>query len=283
MAVRGADVAVFLSLACCTTNVGRSVSGAQAGSATSETRSISRAIVAEVARSQGSPGEEARRAVASDMCLSEAALARGLAARDDVAWAATTALARVELEAIWQDAHAEGEVQPSELEKLRVIHVVVRRVGGQSADRMRDIAAAARESLVRARTDAEFAAMAGRFVAAYPGIRVERLAPFDATGASDDGGGTLDADFVAAAYELPQAGDTSEVTETRFGWHVIRLVERIRSQSSGSPAPGYRDAVVELRARQRMHSVVRRKRMELGVDVSAGAEVEMARAVVGVL
>ena len=281
--VRVVDVAVFLSLVGCAAKTGQSVSWEPAGPATSEPRSISRTVVAEVAHSQGTPGEEARRTVASDVCLSEAALARGLPAKGEVAWAATTALARAELGAIWQDAKAGGEVQPSELDELRVIHVVVRKVGGQSADRMREIAAAARQSLVGARTAEDFAATAGRFVEAYPGIRVERLGPFDATGASHDEGGVLDAEFVAAAYELLKAGDTSEVTETPFGWHIIRLVERIRSQSSASQAPEYRDAVVELRARQRMHSVVRRLRKELRVDVSASAEVEMARAVVGIL
>jgi hypothetical protein len=283
MAVRAVDVAVFLSLACCATKTGQSASGAQAGPAISEVRSISRIVVAEVAHSQGTPGEEARRAVARDVCLSEAALARGLASKGEVSWAATTALARAELGAIWHDANADGEVRASELEKLRVIHFVVRKMGGQSADRLRDIAAAARHSLVSARTAEEFASTAGRFVTAYPGTRVETLAPFDATGASDDGGGVLDADFVAAAYELRQAGDTSEVTETPFGWHTIRLVERIRPQSSASPAPEYRDAVFELRARQRIHSVVGRLRKELRLDVSAGAEAEMARAVVGIL
>jgi hypothetical protein len=240
-------------------------------------------VVAEIARSQGTSIDGARHSVVADARLAEAEKERGLAANGEDPWAMTTALARADLESIWRSAGEEGEVRLFEREKLRVIHAVVRRVGGQPGSRMRDIAAAIRANVLAGRTAEDFETNAGPLVRQYPGILVERLPPFDATGATDEGAGGFDADFVAAAYELGQAGDTSEVAETRFGWHIIRLLERIRPDLSEPPPPALRDAVVEMRARQGVRAALKRQRAQVRVQLSTGAEARMAEAVVGLL
>jgi parvulin-like peptidyl-prolyl isomerase len=109
------------------------------------------------------------------------------------------------------------------------------------------------------------------------------LPPFDATGASDEGAEEFDADFVAEAYGLRQPGETSEVAETRFGWHVIRLLERVQPDLSKPPPPALRDAVVEMRARQRLRAALKRQRSQIRVDLSTGAEARMAEVVAGIL
>ena len=240
-------------------------------------------VASDIARARGTSIDEARRAMVSDARVSMVATARGLAASGAPIWAAATALARAELKSVWWGAESDGEIRATERDKLRVIHAVVRRSAGASEARLREIAEALRSAVAAARSTADFEARCSRFAREYPGIRVERLAPFDATGATDEGGGAFDVDFVAAAWDLRTAGDTSEVAQTQFGWHVIRLLERIPSQATELPSTAFREAVVELRARQRLRAVLLRQRTRLVPEESSGAEAVMAEAVVGIL
>ena len=71
-------------------------------------------------------------------------------------------------------------------------------------------------------------------------MSIEVVAPFDATGLSDEGS-SLDPDFVAAAFQLRAPGDTSPIVETSFGWHVIRLIGK--ASAHGRPRRSLRRAV----------------------------------------
>jgi hypothetical protein len=240
-------------------------------------------VPGDIARTQGLSLGEARRAMLDDARVAEVAVARGLAARDEATWAATTALARAELRAVWRTAESEGDVRPTERDKLRVIHAVVQRSAGASEARMRDIAEAVRSAVEGARNAGDFEAGCKRVAREYPAIRVERLPPFDATGASEDGASVFDVDFVAAAWDLRAPGDTSDAAKSQFGWHVIRLLERIAGQISEPPSREFREAVFELRARRELRAILRRKRLQALPEEWSGAESVMAEAVVRIL
>ena len=239
---------------------------------------IPSSALAAIAQSRGLSIDESLRSVAADVRLADVATEKGIAATPAASWALTAALARADLESIGRSARDMGPVQPFEREKLRVIHAVVRRGGGMSESRGPEIAREIRSAVIGGRTAEQFEADASRVARDYPGLRIERLPVFDITGATGEGGG-FDSDFVAAAFELKAPGDTSEVSETRFGWHVIRLLERIAPDSD--PPAGFLQDVIEARARKMTRALLQSQRRQVRVDVSRGAELEMAEAVAG--
>jgi parvulin-like peptidyl-prolyl isomerase len=90
--------------------------------------------------------------------------------------------------------------------------------------------------------------------------------------------GELDASFVAAAFLLRAPADVSSVVETRFGWHVIFLVER------SLPEPGalaqrradLAQAVLDMRARASLESMLRERRKAVPIELLGAADALMS-------
>jgi peptidyl-prolyl cis-trans isomerase C len=115
--------------------------------------------------------------------------------------------------------------------RVRVIHAIVLRPtdAAQLLD-ARALAAKIHDAVVGATSDKDFEARAN--AVPHPEklkTKVEELPPFTADGRIVEGGGVMP-EFSKAAAALPAIGATSEVVESKYGFHVIRLLEKLPEQ-----------------------------------------------------
>ncbi|HLK36943.1 MAG TPA: peptidyl-prolyl cis-trans isomerase [Polyangiaceae bacterium] len=237
------------------------------------------ALVADVARSRAVPPAQALDALVEDALLAREAVARGLDRAPEVSWASTVALARVVPGRILDAARAQGPASDDELAILSVIHAVVQRSNRLSEPRALAIADALESAVGGATSAADFESRANGVPHSSAAVVVEPIDSFGADGRMPDGG-QLDSAFVAAAFALRKKGDTSPVVETAFGWHVIRLVDRILPDPE-TLARRRRDlagAVIQARARAELQRVLRDLKRTVRLEVAAGADDLMTEA-----
>ncbi len=155
-------------------------------------------------------------------------------------------LARRTIERVQADARAEGAPSDAEVNALTAelwyevdrpvmrssVHAVVMRPKGKDAAeqlvRARAFATELHKTLLTTASAEGLLAAATQKATEAATVKLEVKA--EALGAVSlagnlRGGGTFDADFVRALFELQHVGDTSGVVESPFGFHVIRLVE----------------------------------------------------------
>jgi hypothetical protein len=172
----------------------------------------------------------------------QAAIAAGDDRPSRVAWLIESALARAECDRLAEDARAtpptDKDVQEATEanwrdyampEQIRVVHAVVLRPQKEAdVPAARSLANDIRAAVAGAKDDADFLARA-EAVPHDPSLTVkpERLQPFVEDGRLSAGPySSYDPDFTRGAWALQKPGDTA-VVESTFGWHVIRLLERI--------------------------------------------------------
>jgi parvulin-like peptidyl-prolyl isomerase len=104
-------------------------------------------------------------------------------------------------------------------------------------------------------------------------IRIERVSGFSANGELASGA-VVDASFVAAAFALPSPGIISPVVETPFGWHVLRVIDRVvpGPDSIEQRRRDLAEAVVLMRARSALDTVLRERRQRTEVTVAVEAD-----------
>jgi hypothetical protein len=239
---------------------------------------IPASLVADVARSRGVESSRALEGLVQDALLAQEARANGLDRDESAHWATTAVLARIVAGRLLADARRQGAPVEDELATVRVIHAVVLKSPALSPSRAREIASAILQAVVNAKNDYEFESRARGVPHVDARVRIERLPAFDASGRSGDGD-VFDADFVGAAFDLHEQGQTGGVVRTPFGWHVIRLMER--AVPDAATIEGRRRElaaeVLEMRARTRLRSLLESRRRRTTIEVSAAAEDLMAR------
>lgn len=237
---------------------------------------ISGALVSEVAGASAVSPRQALDGLVTDALLATAARSIGLDRQDDVVWPCTVALARRVVRRRLEQAAAEGPPRDDELQDVRVAHAVVIRSSRVSEERALAVASAIRQAVAGARSVDDFEVRAKGSPHSDAQVVVERLGAFAADGRTPNG--ELDPSFVAAAFLLRAPADVSPVIETRFGWHVIFLVERTPFEQ-GALAQRRTDlapAIFDMRARASLESLLRERRQAAPIEVLGAADALMS-------
>lgn len=197
-------------------------------------------LVGQVASRDAETPRQALDALVADALAAQGAQARGLDATPEVRQARRAVLARLVADRVYQDAIAKGPPTDAEVDELtqrhwqdvdapelaRAVHVVVMHAKEPAKQlRAREVAEALRSAVDGATSAQDFIARAKQVDPEGLVVRPELLPEFAADGRALDGS-TLDATFVKAAFALAP-GATSGIVSTKFGLHVIHMLERI--------------------------------------------------------
>lgn len=265
--------------------------------------------VARIAAAQGVSPAEARDLAIRDALFAEEARARGLDADRRVELAEAAMLARFLVRDIAAAAEARGPVTDAELdavtarhwtqldcpEAARTVHAVVmlekdappdaRAAASALAEAIRGAVAEVADTAAgtepqrdpRGPEDPAVTAFRRAATAVPKGdrdVRVEALPSVVADGrVVSEGGGRFDEAFARAALKLERRGDVSPVIETRFGFHVLLLLERIPAQTypREERRAMVREEVMSTRARVEKDRLLGRLRPSVVIQPDADA------------
>jgi peptidyl-prolyl cis-trans isomerase C len=212
---------------------------------------VSGPTVARIAESQGLALQEALSRAVTDALFAASGrerLAPGVASSLERA-----AAARALLERFGADAVAAGPAKDAEIAALtkerwaeldrpdgaRTTHVVVINRDSARDAAAKSVAEALRAALAAASSSEEFVRLAKTVPSQGFDVKAEPLPAITADGRAFERQDqaflevpmTFDLDFARAALQLQQAGELSGVVKTRFGFHVLRLEERIAASA----------------------------------------------------
>jgi hypothetical protein len=162
-------------------------------------------------------------------------------------------------------------------ESVRVVHAVVLLPADGKKDAARALALELQRELEGVGDPAEFLKRAEAFPKGALSVRAERLPALTADGRGwqvglngSEAAGNFDSVFTRAAHALRTPGALSEPIETRFGFHLILLVERLPEQRI--PRDEARRVlvpdVVSRRAERERRALVERLERQVGIEVS---------------
>jgi hypothetical protein len=253
---------------------------------------IPMSLVIKVANVQHITAREALRRLVDDAVSANAARARGLDKQLPASWRLTSARARFAADRLASDAKLAGLPTDEEVAQLtarywrevdrpaaiHVVHVLAQRpkTPDRAAEALaRAFAEKARDAVVSAKSSEEFQEKAKALP--HPGVEVvvQGLPAFTReTKVTEGNDGVMDKAFTKAAFELAEVGDTSPVIESEFGWHVIRLEERIPEQRMPLEARriAFTDEAYTLRASTATAARLTAQRAATPIEIAPSAE-----------
>ena len=202
-----------------------------------------------------------------------------------------SAHARALLESLARGAEAKGPPDDREIDELlkerwvdldrpesvRVVHAVALLPADGKKDAAHAVALELQRELAGIGDPAEFLKRAEAFPKGAVTVRAERLPALTADGRGwrvgpngSQPAGNFDPVFARAAHALRTPGDLSNAVETRFGFHLILLEERLPEQRI--PRDEARRVlvpdVVSRRAEREHRALVERLERQIGIEVS---------------
>lgn len=248
-------------------------------------------LVAQVAAAQRITAHEALKRLVDDAVAAQAARLKSMDREVPTSWRLTSTRARVMADHILADARRAGPPTDEELKTLsmrywrevdrppavRVVHALVPRPqkpDPAAEERARALAAKLRDAVVDAKDTEDFVAKAKAVSAGDVEIVAEKLPAFTDEGASIEGDQRLEPAFARGAFTLTEPGATSTVVESRYGWHVIRLVERIPDQRMPLDARriAFADETIAMRAAAATKARVDSMRSATRIEIAPSAE-----------
>lgn len=247
-------------------------------------------LVQKVAAQQRIEPREALRRLVDDAVAAQAARGRGYDRTLPARWRLMAVRARFTADRALAEAKTGGDPTDAEIARLselywrevdrpeavRVVHAVVRRPKDASKlEEARALAAQIREAV--ADVEGSDAFLKSASAVPHPKdleVVAQPLPPFTDDGWGTEGDGRMDPAFAKASHAIGAVGATSDLVETSFGWHVIRLLERI--PEARMPLESRRVAFVDeayrLRASNFVQDRLAAQRAAVRVEVSAAAE-----------
>jgi hypothetical protein len=254
--------------------------------------SITATTVGRIASAQGLDVRAAcDRAIADALFAAEARrrLDRGAMSRSIEAGT----LARTLLEELVREARAEGPPTDKEIELLtrerwidldrpsmaRTTHAVAWSKDPALKAQARALAARIAEAVSAATSSAEFKKLASAVPRGKIEMRAEHLAPTTADGRSFEPSDParppeqFDQVFARAANAIPEVGKHSPIVETAFGFHVIRLDERLpeKRMPLAERRSLLHEDVIARRAGLKQQQVLDRLRQSTRIEIDRGA------------
>lgn len=249
-------------------------------------------LVAKVAAAQHVTAREALKRLVDDAVAAQAARAKGMDRELPTSWRLTAARGRETADHLLADARRGGPPTDEEIKTLsarywrevdrppavRVVHALVPRPqkpDPAAEQHARVLAEQLREALVDAKDTEDFMTKAKAFPA--PGIELvaeKTLPAFTEEGISIESDQRLEPAFARGAFAVAEPGMTSPVVETTYGWHVIRLVERLPEQRMPLEARriAFADETITMRAAAATKVRVAGLRSTTRIEVAPSAE-----------
>jgi peptidyl-prolyl cis-trans isomerase C len=250
--------------------------------------SIPASLVADVASAQRVEPRRAALLLADDALAAKGATERELDRAQPFVWQLTSARARFVVDRVRAEV---AKVPPSEAEiddlakkhwrdidrpeGVRIIHAVALVPTDSKSGRERAHGVAETiEKAVAGASDADDFERLAKSVA-HDGdldVRVERFA-FVADGRAIDDDSRFDQKFVAGALSIPEVGLTSRPVESEWGWHVIRLLEKLppRRVPREQLRVLFHDEILTLRARRALDARLAELKKRTAVEISNAA------------
>ena len=252
-------------------------------------------LVTKVAAAQHVTADEALRRLVDDAVAANAGRAKGLDRELPTSWYLTAARARITADRLLADAKRAGPPTDDEVKTLserywrevdrpqaiRVVHVVVRtpeKPDPAASDRARAFAQQLREAVVDAKDADDFIAKANA-VPKYAGATVtaEKLPALTDAGQSIESQQQFDPTFAKGAFAIAEPGMTSPPVETSFGFHIIRLLEKIPEQRMPFETRriAFADEVITMRAGAATKSLIEGLQRSKPIEIAPSAEILM--------
>lgn len=251
-------------------------------------------LVAKVATAQHVTPREALKRLVDDAVAANAARAKGFDRELPTSWHLTAARGRVTADRFLAEAKRMGPPTDDEIETLsarywrevdrppalRVVHAVVHRPvkpDPAASERARAFAQQLRDALVDAKDADDFIAKAKAVPFPEGKVTAENLPPFTEAGKSIEAEQQFDPAFAKGAFAVGEAGKTSAVVESSFGWHVIRVLERIPEQRMPMETRriAFTDEAITMRAAAMTKARIEAARAAKPIEIAPSSEILM--------